>query len=256
MSGTRSRSPAPLALTMSATPMSGSGDNQALPVPTVVDLGRMEYRSAWDAQLAWHEKVSDGRCASGVLLLVEHPPVITIGRHPGAAAHLLADAELLAQRGVAVESTDRGGDITFHGPGQLVMYPIIPLNKYHLRIHEYMRLLEAAVIQTLAGFGLQGSRDAGATGVWLASGRGGANGPAKVCAIGVKLRRWISLHGLALNVTTDLSYFDLINPCGLGRPVTSMQAELGPQCPAMADVKATLAMAMCAVLTASRLPSD
>ncbi len=208
--------------------------------PTVVDLGTMEYRDAWDTQLQWHEKVLQGQCPRGALLLVEHPPVITIGRHPGAEHHLLADAQLLRQLGVAVESTDRGGDITFHGPGQLVVYPIIPLNDYHLRIHDYMRLLESAVISTLAHWHLRGLRDAGATGVWFRSQRGGADGLAKLCAIGVKLKRWISLHGLALNVTTDLHYFDLINPCGLGRPVTSLAAELRHQCPPMHLVKTLL----------------
>ncbi|MGC8623950.1 MAG: lipoyl(octanoyl) transferase LipB [Phycisphaerae bacterium] len=211
-----------------------------IPLLTVVDLGVMEYRAAWNIQLHWHEKVRIGQCAAGVLLLVEHPPVITIGRHPGAETHLLADAAVLAQKGVAVETTDRGGDITFHGPGQLVMYPIIPLNEYNLGIHDYMRILEAAVIRTLAEFHLHGRLDAGATGVWLQSTRGGADGLAKLCAIGIKLRRWISLHGLALNVTTDLAYFDLINPCGLGRPVTSLAAELGAQCPPINAVKPAL----------------
>ena len=204
------------------------------------DLGVMDYRTAWNVQLQWHEKVLKGSCSAGVLLFVQHPPVITIGRHPGASGHLLADTRELAQRGVAVESTDRGGDITFHGPGQLVLYPIIPLNQYNLRIHDYMRLLEEAVIQTLAAIELSATREAGATGVWLKSARGGPDGLAKICAIGIKLRRWITLHGLALNVTTDLSFFELINPCGLSRPVTSLYAELGGQCPTVEYVKIQL----------------
>ncbi len=202
-----------------------------------VDLGVMDYRAAWDVQLQWHETVLNGSCPGGVLLIVEHPPVITIGRHPGASEHLLADARMLAGRGVTVESTDRGGDITFHGPGQLVLYPIVPLNYYNLRIHDYMRLLEEAVIQTLTPLHLSATREAGATGVWLKSTRGGPDGLAKICAIGIKLRRWITLHGLALNVTTDLSFFELINPCGLSRPVTSLHAELGERCPTMEHVK-------------------
>jgi lipoate-protein ligase B len=210
----------------------------------------MAYRAAWDTQLQWHQRVQQGRCPQGAILLVEHPPVITIGRHPGAEHHLLADAALLRQRGVTVETTDRGGDITFHGPGQLVVYGIIPLNDYHLRIHDYMRLLEAAVIKTLAHWNLQGLRDACATGVWLKSRRGGTGGLAKICAMGVKLKRWISLHGLALNVSTDLSYFNLINPCGLGRPVTSLAAELEAPCPPMATVKATLCRELGAALQA------
>ena len=205
-----------------------------------VDLGVMDYRTTWNVQLQWHEKVLNGLCSGGVLLVVQHPPVITIGRHPGASGHLLADTQELAERGVAVESTDRGGDITFHGPGQLVLYPIIPLNHYNLRIHDYMRLLEEAVIQTLAAIELSATREAGATGVWLKSARGGPDGLAKICAIGIKLRRWITLHGLALNVTTDLSFFELINPCGLSRPVTSLYAELGGQCPTVEYVKIQL----------------
>ncbi len=210
-------------------------------VPLIaLDLGVMDYRAAWDTQLQWHKKVLNGSCSNGVLLLVEHPAVITIGRHPGAQEHLLADSNVLTQRGVAVESTDRGGDITFHGPGQLVLYPIIPLNRYNLRIHNYMRLLEQAVIQTLAHWDLLGLRDTRATGVWVNSAHGGPEALAKICAIGIKLSRWISLHGLALNVTTDLSFFQLINPCGLSRPVTSIQAELDKPCPGMQQVKTAL----------------
>ncbi len=216
---------------------------------TVVDLGLMEYRAAWDTQLYWHDQVRMEQYPEGVLLLVEHPPVITIGRHPGAEKHLLADTAALAQKGVAVEATDRGGDITFHGPGQLVMYPIIPLNAYNLGLHDYMRILESAVIQTLTRFNLRGRREEGATGVWLPSTRGGVDGMAKVCAIGVKLRRWISLHGLALNVTTDLAYFDLINPCGLGRPMTSLATELGASCPDIKAVKMALVREISALLT-------
>lgn len=213
-----------------------------------VDLGVMDYRAAWNVQLQWHEKVIDGSYPRGVLLVVEHPPVITIGRHPGAAEHLLADAQTLARHGVAVESTDRGGAITFHGPGQLVLYPIIPLNHYNLRVHDYMRLLEEAVIQTLAGLHLSATREAGATGVWLKSTRGGLDGLAKICAIGIKLRRWTTLHGLALNVTTDLSFFELINPCGLSRPVTSLQAELGERRPTAEYVKTRLIYELSALL--------
>jgi lipoyl(octanoyl) transferase len=213
-----------------------------------VDLGVLDYRAAWSVQLQWHEKVLNGLYPAGALLVVEHPAVITIGRHPGASEHLLADAQTLAGRGVAVESTDRGGDITFHGPGQLVLYPIIPLNHYKLRVHDYMRLLEEAVIQTLAALELSATREAGATGVWVKSTRGGVDAMAKMCAIGIKLRRWTTLHGLALNVTTDLSFFDLINPCGLSRPVTSLQAELGARCPSWEYVKIRLIHELSALL--------
>lgn len=223
----------------------GEADSRMLPCGSgsplmVLDLGIMDYRTAFDTQMHWHEMVRNGSTADGVLLLVEHPPVITIGRRPGAQAHILADRNELIQRGVTVEATDRGGDITFHGPGQLVVYPIVPLNRYKLRIHDYMRLLEQAVMQTLARWDLAGMREPGATGVWVNSARGGADALAKICAIGIKLSRWISLHGLALNVTTDLSFFELINPCGLSRPVTSMRGELDKRCPGMEEVKTVL----------------
>ncbi len=213
------------------------------PSPLVRDLGLMEYRAAWNQQLAWHEQVVSGRWPAGVLLLLEHPPVITIGRTPGAARHLLASPEVLAARGVPVVPTDRGGDITFHGPGQLVAYPLVPLNYYQMGLHDYMRFLEQTVIQALATFGLIGWAQRGATGVWVGARSkisGTAPEAAKICALGVRLRRGVSLHGLALNVTTDLSYFDLINPCGLNRPVTSLAAALGGAGPDMQRVKAAL----------------
>ncbi len=219
----------------------------------VVDAGIMDYRAAWDMQLTLHQQVVDGTRPAGVLMLVEHPAVITIGRRPNAAAHLLAAAEMLAQRGVQVVETDRGGDITFHGPGQLVAYPIIPLNNYNLNLHAYMRAMEDAVIGTLATYGVTGERLCGATGVWVQQ-RGADEVPptlAKVCAMGIKLRRWITLHGLALNVTTDLTYFDLINPCGLGRPVTSLQTILGAACPTMVAVKMHLTQQFHRVLSSS-----
>lgn len=208
----------------------------------VIDAHTLAYQPAWDQQLALHEQVHNGTNPAGFLMLVEHPPVVTIGRRPGAERHLLAPTDLLLSRGVEVIQTDRGGDITFHGPGQLVAYPILDLNHYRLNLHAYMRLLEEAVIATLRRYGLEGVRSQGATGVWVHDPAAASpDGLAKICAMGVKLRRWITLHGLALNVTTDLAYFDLINPCGLSRPVTSMHKLLGPGCPSMAAVKTTLA---------------
>jgi len=159
---------------------------------------------------------------------------------------------------VEVVETDRGGDITFHGPGQLVAYPIIPLNMYNFNLHSYMRFLEETVIQTLAEFGVRAVRDPSpkpATGVWVAS--PSDHRPlttdhfAKICALGIKVRRWITLHGIALNVTTDLSFFTLINPCGLSRPVTSMQKLLPNNCPPMALVKQTLTFVFQDLLPAS-----
>src|SRR5271154_3150917 len=196
----------------------------------------MAYRPAWDLQLQLHERVlaGEGEYAAGVLMLVEHLPVVTIGRRVDARRHLLASPKMLETRGVEVVETDRGGDITFHGPGQLVVYPIINLNWYGMNLHGYMRFLEDGVIRALAGFGIEGMRSEGATGVWVREMRNAecgmrndGDGLAKICAIGVKLKRWVTLHGIALNVTTDLSFFEMINPCGLGRPVTSMRQVLG-----------------------------
>jgi len=214
----------------------------------------MAYRPAWDAQLALHERVLNGELPDGAIMLVEHAPVITIGRRPGAEKHLLASQKLLESRGVEVVETDRGGDITFHGPGQLVAYPIIPLNRYNLNLHEYMRLIEQSVIDTLAHFGVHADRSPGATGVWVNGDDPRTNKPldplaAKVCAIGVKLRRWVTFHGLALNVATDLAYFNMINPCGLSRPVTSLQRLLGDEAPALEVVKPVLVNAFEKLLT-------
>ena len=148
------------------------------------------------------------------LLLVEHPHVVTMGRN-GQAAHLLASAEVLAATGIEYYETNRGGDVTYHGPGQLVGYPIVQLNEWKRDVHAYVRALEEVIIRVLADFGLTGERVAGATGVWT--------GGAKICAIGVHLSRWVSSHGFALNVTTDLQCFQYIVPCGLTKPVTSLR---------------------------------
>lgn len=203
----------------------------------------MPYHAAWDEQRRHHAEVLAARdCGQpevGRILLVEHDPVVTVTKRPGAIGHLLASPELLARHGVELVQTDRGGDITYHGPGQLVCYPIIDLQRLHLRLHDYMRTLEQAVIDTIAGFGVAGERDPGATGVWVR--RGDTEPARKICAMGVRVSRWISMHGLALNVTTNLEHFGLIVPCGLaGRGVTSLQATLGDACPPMDRVKVDL----------------
>lgn len=155
--------------------------------------------------------------------------MITVSRRPGAAGNVLASPELLARHGVERHETDRGGDVTYHGPGQLVAYPIVDLELVGVRIHGWIRLLEQAVIDTLAAFGIEAARDPGATGVWVGrteSDPDGAGGR-KIAAIGVRVSRWVAMHGLALNVDPDLEHFGLIVPCGLaGRPVTSIAAEL------------------------------
>jgi lipoyl(octanoyl) transferase len=202
----------------------------------VVDLGAMPYAEAFERQTAEHEAVlalrderplDDPHARLGSLLLVEHdPPVITVSRRPDAARHLLASEAHLRALGVEVQPTDRGGDITYHGPGQLVAYPIIDLNRVGLRLHDYMRLLEQAVIDTCDRLGVRTARDDTATGVWV-PGDERHPGGAKICAIGVRVRRWVTMHGLALNVATNLEHFKLIVPCGLaGRPVTSIAEQL------------------------------
>lgn len=225
----------------------------------VIDLGPMGYAQAYKVQLDHHAEVlaarEAGQASPGVLLLVEHdPPVITMTKRPEAKGHLIANAEALRLAGVEVVETDRGGDITFHGPGQLVVYPILDLNVYSLGLHDYMRLLESAVIDTVGTFGVTGQREPGATGVWVPQ---SPQLPAsKICAMGVRVRRWVSFHGLALNVTTNLDHFGLIVPCGLtGRKVTSLQRELGARCPSMIDVKRALIRSIDSALCARRSPT-
>ena len=201
----------------------------------VVDLGQMPYRQAWAVQEQVHAEVLAG--ADERILFVEHPPVITFGRRPGVSRNLIASDDQLAQLGVEVVQSDRGGDITFHGPGQLVCYPIIRLNDHRLSVGAYVHGLERAVAGALGEFGIATRTEPSAVGVWTANGEP----PAKICAIGVRIKRGISLHGLALNVETDLRYFDLIVPCGLtGRSVTSMRKMLGSSTPTMAQLKQAL----------------
>lgn len=206
----------------------------------VIDLGRMEYTAAYRRQIAELDRVIASRetpePSPGVVLLVEHdPPVITISNRPEARSHLIASESQLIAAGVTVAPTDRGGDITYHGPGQLVVYPILDLNAFKLGLHDYMRLLESAVIDACARFSISARRDPAATGVWIDR---GLHPAAKICAMGVRVRRWVSMHGLAINVTTNMEHFNLIVPCGLaGRTVTSLETELGDGCPGMDEVK-------------------
>lgn len=205
----------------------------------VEDLGTMLYRQAWALQERAHAEVLEG--GEERILLVEHPPVITFGRRPGLERNIVAAPDVLERGGVEVVPSDRGGDVTFHGPGQLVVYPIIRLNDHRLSVGGYVRALERGVIAALASFGVAAQKDACAVGVW-AEDPPGSGILAKVCAIGVRVRRGVTLHGLALNVTTDLGYFDLIIPCGLvGRPVTSVAKVLGANAPEMAELKRVVA---------------
>lgn len=205
----------------------------------------MGYREAYELQCAHVEGVLAARAAGaperGRVLVVEHDPVVTISGRKGAEGHMVASAEQLAAAGVAVERTDRGGDITYHGPGQVVMYPILDLNVLMLRLHEYMRLLEQVVIDAIAECGVVGVRDPEATGVWVE--RDGEL--AKVAAMGVRVRRWVSMHGLALNVSPDLRHYRFIVPCGLvGRPVTSLEQLLGERHPTFGEAREVLARAL------------
>ncbi|MEJ2051545.1 MAG: lipoyl(octanoyl) transferase LipB [Calditrichota bacterium] len=178
-------------------------------------LGRRSYRPVWDYQ----QKLLDRRVAGEVadrLLLVEHSPTYTLGK-AGDQNHLLASSDELNAKHIEYVPIDRGGDITYHGPGQLVGYPILYLGDYKKDVHWYLRQLEESIIQTIAEYGLQGTRDPEYTGVWV--------GDAKIAAIGVKVSRWVTMHGFALNVTTDLSYFGRIIPCGIfHKDVCSIQS--------------------------------
>ncbi len=217
------------------------------------DVGAIDYASGMALQERIHAEVLRWRSEAdaprvGALLLLEHdPPVVTISRRPEAAEHLLASPEQLASEGVQVARTNRGGDITYHGPGQLVAYPIVDLNRLGLNLHGYMRWLEEIVIRVCRRFGVQAHRDACATGVWVGGEGAGsaASGGRKICAMGVRVRKWVTMHGLALNVRTNLRHFDLIVPCGLaGRGVTSLAQELGEaRCPTMPQVKEAVAEA-------------
>lgn len=205
----------------------------------VIDLGTLAYGPAWERQLSVHDELLNDPESPPTLLLVEHTPVITVSQRKAAPNHLLASAAHLASMGIETHPTDRGGDITYHGPGQLVAYPILRLATYRLNVGRYMRLLENIVIHTLAAFDIAAHIDPANTGVWVQ--RDAIQPAAKICAMGVRVKRNITLHGLALNVTTNLDHFATIVPCGLsGRSVTSMHQVLekqGRTTPAMQQVK-------------------
>ncbi len=185
---------------------------------TSIDIGQTRYADAWDLQRRLFDARRDQRTGD-LLLYTEHHHVYTIGKG-GDENHLLATESELAQGNVDVFQIDRGGDITYHGPGQIVGYPIIDLQEYKTDLHWYLRNLEEVLIRTIQDFGLEGYREEGMTGVWV--------GGEKIAAIGVKVSRWITMHGFALNVNTDLSKFGRIIPCGIfHKGVTSMERLLG-----------------------------
>ena len=213
----------------------------------IQDLGLKDYKETWDYQEELFQEVIDikiknrredaGLDTPNHFLFVEHPHVYTLGKS-GDHANLLVDEAELAKRGATFYKINRGGDITYHGPGQIVGYPILDLENFFTDIHKYLRLLEEMVILTLEEYGLQGERSEGETGVWLDVGTPFAR---KICAMGVRASRWVTMHGFALNVNTDLGYFDLMIPCGIrGKAVTSLSAELGNSDIPMGEVKQKL----------------
>jgi lipoyl(octanoyl) transferase len=209
-------------------------------------LGTIDYADGLELQKELVEARRRGEI-DDTLLLLEHPPVITLGvKTRGKPTNIIATQEELARSGVEVFETGRGGDVTYHGPGQLVGYPILDLNPHRRDVHRYVRDLEEALIRALASFGIEGRRIAGLTGVWA----GPTGREAKVAAIGVRISRWITSHGFALNVAPDLRHFRLIVPCGIAdRGVTSIEELLGRSIP-MVDVEDAVADAMVAVFAA------
>ncbi|WP_445722327.1 lipoyl(octanoyl) transferase LipB [Flavobacterium sp.] len=200
------------------------------------DLGNRDYKEIWDYQEALFKGVVDVKIANrredanletpNYFLFVEHPHVYTLGKS-GDLSNLLLSEKQLEVKGATFYKINRGGDITYHGPGQIVGYPIFDLENFFTDIHKYLRFLEEAIILTLAEYGVIGTRSEGETGVWLGVGTPFAR---KICAMGVRASRWVTMHGFALNVNADLGYFDNIIPCGIkGKAVTSMHAELNKQ---------------------------
>ena len=201
----------------------------------VANLGTMRYAEALDYQREIARQRISGELDQDILLLVQHPPVVTLGRS-SKQKNMISSPEFLASKGVELFEVERGGDVTFHGPGQLVGYPIIDLTRHKEDLHWYLRSVEEALINALERTGIRAERNTGFTGVWT-QGR-------KIASIGVHARDWVTWHGFALNVTTDLTFFDLIVPCGIdGVVMTSVQKELGPGAPDMALVEKTVAAA-------------
>jgi len=213
----------------------------------VQDLGNKDYKQTWDYQEQLFKGIVDTKIknrredanleTSNYFLFVEHPHVYTLGKS-GDMSNLLLNEEQLTAKGATFYKINRGGDITYHGPGQIVGYPILDLENFFTDIHKYLRLLEEMIILTLAEYGLKAGRSPGETGVWLDVGTPFAR---KICAMGVRASRWVTMHGFALNVNANLGYFDNIIPCGIrGKAVTSLNVELGQKTVDEAEVKTKL----------------
>ena len=200
-------------------------------------VGRMPYKECWEYQQRLFDELlarqGDGSDMVGTIIFVEHPAVYTLGKS-GKMSNMLIDEERLKALGAEFYHIDRGGDITFHGEGQVVCYPILDLEKLGIGLRRYIEILEESIIEAVAEYGIEGRRLEGATGVWLCDEAEGADGEKvqrnwrKICAIGVKASRFVTMHGLALNASTDLKWFSMINPCGfVDKGVTSISKELG-----------------------------
>lgn len=205
------------------------------------DLGCKGYREVWELQNKRMEEVKteklSGKTPCNYLLFVEHPPVYTLGKSGDETNMLISSLQLRAEHAEFIK-VDRGGDITFHGPGQLVVYPILDLESFQLGVKDYVERLEEIVIRTIASFGIKGERLRGATGVWVEPDTARAR---KICAIGVKCSRYVTMHGFALNVNTELNCFNYIHPCGfVDKGVTSIEKETG-RTPSLEEVKAIVA---------------
>lgn len=202
----------------------------------LLDLGHKDYKNTWDYQEELFKEIVDLKIKNrreekndetpNYFLYVEHPHVYTLGKS-GDLSNLLLSEKQLADKGATFYKINRGGDITYHGPGQIVGYPILDLENFFTDIHKYLRFLEEAIILTLAEYNIESTRSEGETGVWLGVGTPFAR---KICAMGVRASRWVTMHGFALNVNADLGYFDNIIPCGIkGKAVTSLNVELGKE---------------------------
>lgn len=213
----------------------------------VKDLGLKDYKETWDYQEFLFQQTVDLKIKNrreetfletpNHFLFVEHPHVYTLGKS-GDIQNLLVNEEKLAEKGAKFYKINRGGDITYHGPGQIVGYPILDLDNFFTDIHKYLRFLEEMVILTLTDYNLKAERSEGETGVWLDVGTPFAR---KICAMGVRASRWVTMHGFALNVNADLGYFDLMIPCGIkGKSVTSLNVELGQKEVSTGEVKQKL----------------
>ena len=211
------------------------------------DLGLKDYKQTWDYQEQLFKGIVDtkiknrredaGLTTKNYFLFVEHPHVYTLGKS-GDASNMLLNESQLTEKGATFYKINRGGDITYHGPGQIVGYPILDLENFFTDIHKYLRFLEETIILTLSEYGLKADRSTGETGVWLDVGTPFAR---KICAMGVRASRWVTMHGFALNVNANLGYFDNIIPCGIrGKAVTSLNVELGVKEVSMDEVKEKL----------------